>query len=206
MFVTFEGPEGAGKSTAIGKVAAELRQLGRRVRLTREPGSGELGPQIRKILLDSASLGNAEELFLFLTDRANHVSTVVRPALDQGDIVLCDRFSDSTVVYQGYGRGIDLEFLRQANALATGGLRPDLTLLFDIDPENGLSRLQSLDRLDREPIEFHRRIREGFLSEASREPERWRIVDASELPEEVAQNSKNLILEALEPRLSREGY
>lgn len=119
------------------------------------------------------------ELFLFLADRANHVDTVIRPALESGAVVLCDRFADSTVVYQGHGRGLDTETLRSLNAFAAGGLVPDVTLLLDLDPEVGLARITSKDRMDGESIEFHRRVRAGFLFEAALEPDRWKIVDAS---------------------------
>lgn len=185
MFVTFEGTEGAGKSAVLHRLQEE--QGAERWRasgfpeaiFTREPGAGDLGPQIRKLLLESDSLDPSAELYLFLADRASHVATVIRPALAEGKLVLCDRHADSTIVYQGYGRGIDLDFLRQANSIATYGLKPDKTFLFDLDPEIGLSRIQSKDRLDREPLEFHRKIREGFLKEAEREPNRWVKLDAS---------------------------
>lgn len=185
MFVTFEGTEGAGKSAVMSLLRAE-RSSDRWLRaglpepvFTREPGAGVIGPAIRKILLESESLNAPEELFLFLADRSSHVATVVRPAIATGKLVLCDRYADSTIVYQGYGRGIDLSFLKLANAMATQGTVPDRTFLFDVDPEIGLARIHSKDRLDREPLEFHRLIREGFLQEANLEPNRWRILDAS---------------------------
>jgi dTMP kinase len=185
MFVTLEGPEGAGKSTVQGLLAARLRELGRDVLTTREPGSGEVGRAVREVLLHGGDLEPLTELFLFLADRAEHVAKTIMPALAKGTVVLCDRHADSTVVYQGYGRGLDVEKLRELNAMATQGLRPDVTLLLDIDPALGLQRTQDKDRLDSEPIEFHHRVRQGFLSEAKREPDRWRVVDASRSPEEV---------------------
>ncbi|MCW5938101.1 MAG: dTMP kinase [Fimbriimonadaceae bacterium] len=185
VFVTLEGPEGSGKSTLAMGLARRIQATGQEVVLTREPGAGVVGQAIRQILLHGAELTPTCETFLFLADRAQHVSSVVRPALASGAWVLCDRFSDSTVVYQGYARGGDLEALRRWNEAATGGLRPDLTLLLDLDPAIGLGRLQNPDRLDREPIEFHMRVREGFLAEAAREPDRWVTIDASQHPEAV---------------------
>ncbi|MBI1756764.1 MAG: dTMP kinase [Fimbriimonas ginsengisoli] len=181
MFVTFEGPEGAGKTTVLKAVARRLEADGQRVVMTREPGEGEIGAKIRDILLSGGDLSPAAELFLFLADRAQHVASVIKPALAAGAFVLCDRYSDSTLVYQGYGRGLDLETLRGLNQLATGGLTPDLTLLLDLDPELGLARLSldKMDRMDRESIEFHRKVRDGFLREAKREPARWRVIDAA---------------------------
>lgn len=185
MLVTFEGPEGAGKSSLVTALAIELETIGHRVVQTREPGATAFGVEVRRLLLEGDDLPAETELFLFLADRSNHVRQIVRPALREGKIVLCDRYADSTLVYQGYGRGLDLEFLRRANDFATCGLRPDLTLLFDLDPELGLARLESKDRLDREPLEFHRRIRQGFLAEARLDPSRWVVVDASALPDQV---------------------
>ncbi len=193
MFVTFEGPEGAGKSTAIAVVAEALRARGFDVLTTREPGAGATGKGIRALLLDSDDLDSRTELFLFLADRAQHVASLIRPALEAGRVVLCDRHADSTVVYQGYGRGLDIDWLRSLNAFATGELKPDLTVLFDLEPAVGLARLKSKDRLDREPLAFHTAVRNGFLVEAAREPERWRIIDASAPPEQVAQAALDAI-------------
>lgn len=179
MFVTLEGPEGAGKSTLIASLTDILRSRGKTVVATREPGGGPLGPAIRSLLLDSESVPQAAELFLFLADRADHVASVIRPALEQGDIVLCDRFCDSTIVYQGHARGFPLEEVRRLCDLSSGGLRPDLTLLLDLPVSEGLARITSKDRLDSEPVEFHERVRQGFLTEAGREPNRWRILDAT---------------------------
>lgn len=185
MFITFEGPEGAGKTTIIQRLGERLRGEGRDVVVTREPGSGSVGGRIREVLLHSEALDSRCELFLFLADRANHVASLVRPALERGAVVLCDRYSDSTVVYQAHARGLDPMGVRELNAFATDGLVPDLTLLLDLDPEIGLKRLITKDRLDAEPIMFHRRVREGFLAEARREPLRWRIVDATKPVEAV---------------------
>ncbi|MDR3691354.1 MAG: dTMP kinase [Fimbriimonas sp.] len=188
MFITFEGPEGAGKSTVLLSIADRLRASGRDVVTTREPGAGELGKSIRQILLHGDDLDPKSELLLFLADRANHVSNIVRPALARGAIVLCDRYADSTLVYQAYARGLDEAFARAGNAFATGGLVPDLTLLVDLDPRIGLTRLQSKDRLDAQSIDFHERVRDGFLREAASDAKRWRVVDGSQ--------TADLVLEA----------
>jgi dTMP kinase len=200
MFVTFEGPEGAGKSTALKVIASELTNLGHHVVTTREPGGGPLGKRIRQMLLDEGEVSAETELLLFLADRANHVQTIIRPALDAGSIVLCDRHADSTIVYQGYGRGLDLQFLRDGNRFATQGLVPDLTLLFDLDPTVGLARLlkaegqRDVNRMDREPLEFHIKVRNGFLTLAAEEPERFEILDASQSEQQLSQDALRAIL------------
>jgi len=185
VFVTFEGGEGAGKTTAIRALRARFESEGHQVTITREPGSGDVGTKIREILLHGGALDPKCELFLFLADRAQHVASIVRPALQMGHLVLCDRHADSTVVYQGVGRGLLPETTRPLNALATGGLTPDLTILFDLRPEIGLARLSERDRLDAEPLEFHLKVRQGFLEEAAREPERWVVIDAEQDPDAV---------------------
>jgi dTMP kinase len=187
MFITFEGPEGAGKSTAIGRIADRLRQDGHEVITTREPGAGEVGKRIREILLHGETLDPKTELFLFLADRAQHVATLIRPAIEAGKVVLCDRFADSTVVYQGVARGLSREVTVPLNVLATGDLTPDLTLLFDVSPEVGLARVTDKDRLDAEPLEFHTAVRNGFLAEAKKDPNRWVVIDAERHPETVVE-------------------
>ena len=197
MFVTFEGIEGSGKSTALRGLAATLVAQGRGVVQTQEPGGCALGTTLRAVLLDARTqnLSERAELYLFLADRAQHVHEVVRPALEAGNVVLCDRFCDSTFAYQGYGRGLDLAMLRQLNEQATGGLVPDLTLLFDLPVETGLARARSRNaacgkaqnegRFEAEKLAFHQRVREGFLALAAAEPQRFRIIDASQGPEDV---------------------
>lgn len=196
MFITFEGPEGAGKSTAVEGLAGRLRSGGFEVLTTREPGAGAFGHSVREILLHGAEIDSKAELFLFLADRANHVAGIIRPALAAGKVVLCDRYADSTLVYQAYARGLDEAFARQGNDFATGGLRPDLTFLFDIEPEEGLRRLSAKDRLDGQPIDFHRRVRDGFLREAAADPGRWRVLDASAAPGAVLQNCWTALIES----------
>lgn len=196
VFITFEGPEGAGKSTALRAVAASLRERGKRVVETREPGSGEVGKAIRAVLLHGGELEPRAELLLFLADRAQHIARVVRPALDREEIVLCDRHADSTFVYQGVARGLDPEFVRAGNRFATGGLVPDLTLLFDLPAEVGLARLQNPDRMDALPLEFHQKVRRGFLDLAAAEPARFRILDATGSPEAVAAAALRIVSHA----------
>lgn len=185
MLVTFEGPEGGGKSTALHLVADSLRTEGRVVVETREPGAGSFGAKIRGLLLEGDDLDHKAELMLFLADRAEHVARVVRPALERGETVLCDRFADSTVVYQGYARGLPIEEIRAWNSFVTGGLRPELTLLFDLAPSIGLARIAAKNRLDSQALSFHEKVRAGFLVEASRDPGRWRILDAASSPQAV---------------------
>ncbi|RYG24517.1 dTMP kinase [bacterium] len=195
MFVTFEGPEGAGKSTALRAVAEKLREAGHRVLETREPGSGDVGKAVRALLLHGGDLEPRAELLLFLADRAQHVSEVVRPALERGEIVLCDRHADSTLVYQGVARGLDVDFVRAGNAFATGGLVPDLTLLLDVPAETGLARLENPDRMDSLPVAFHEKVRVGFLDLASKEPQRIRLLDGSLTRLQVAEEATRMILE-----------
>lgn len=186
-FITFEGPEGSGKSTHIRLLADFLREQGVAVTLTREPGGTPTGEAIRRLLQHDASgespVGRAEVL-LFLASRAQHVERLIRPALAAGTWVLCDRFDDSTLAYQGYGRGFDLAALREANAFATGGLKPDLTVLLDVTPETSRARLLSRqartaaapDRIESESDAFHVRLRNGFLDLARQEPERFVVL------------------------------
>lgn len=185
MFVTLEGPEGAGKTTLQHALADRIRQTGRTVLETREPGAGDFGKAIREIVLHGGDLPAESELFLFLADRANHVQRIIKPALSRGEVVLCDRYADSALVYQAYARGLDEGFVRQANHFATQGLVPDRTLLLDVSPEVGLGRLTNKDRIDAQPVEFHRLVREGFLKEAVREPRRWVVIDANQPQSEM---------------------
>ncbi|MEZ0325152.1 MAG: dTMP kinase [Fimbriimonas sp.] len=197
MLITFEGPEGAGKSTAIVAIAEKLRGTGCDVLTTREPGSGDFGERIRTLLLEGPDVEKKVELMLFLADRANHVQTVIKPAIDQGKVVLCDRYTDSTIAYQGYAQGLDIEFLRRANDFVTDGLQPDFTILFDITPEVGLARLGYMDRMDSLPLEFHQRVRLGYLREAHAEPRRWLVLDASRPREQVMEDVVRVLMSRL---------
>lgn len=197
MFISFEGIEGSGKSTAQRLLAEHLQGLGYDPLLTREPGGCALGRSLRPILLDARTRGlsSRAELYLFLADRAQHVAEVIRPALEAGQTVLCDRYADSTLAYQGYGRGLDPEHLLRINDMATGGLMPDLTLLLDLPVHCGLERaglrnreegtVLSEGRFDAESLEFHERVRQGYRSLAAEEPERFAIIDAAQPPEDV---------------------
>lgn len=197
MFITFEGIEGSGKSTTQRLLAEHLQNKGYTVCMTREPGGCSLGRRLRAVLLDARTTGlrSKAELFLFLADRAQHVGEVILPALDEGQIVLCDRYVDSTVAYQGYGRGMDTDQLVAVNDLAIGGLWPHLTLLLDVPPEVGLVRagqrnkeegtVISEGRFESESLTFHTRVREGYLERAAGEPDRFAIIDASCPPEDV---------------------
>ncbi|HAN47163.1 MAG TPA: dTMP kinase [Cyanobacteria bacterium UBA8156] len=182
-FITLEGTEGTGKTTQLHRLAEVLRARGHRVTTTREPGGSTLGPDIRRWLLHSQDLEAATELFLLLADRRQHVAEVIAPALAAGHIVLCDRFTDSTIAYQHHGRGLPLAVIRDANALATAGLQPDRTLLLLGDVARCLSRAQQAkgggDRLDREGLAFHHRVAQGFRDLARQFPDRIHTIDAN---------------------------
>ena len=179
--ITFEGPEGGGKTTQIALLAAMLRERGDDVLTTRQPGGESLGLQLRSILLDACreAVHPRTELLLMMADRAQNVERVIRPHLEAGGIVLCDRYTDSSIAYQGHGRGIDLSWIDSLNAYATNGLQPDLTLLLDIDPRLGLARQTERTRMEMEDLDFHARVRAGFLEQAARFPERIWVIDAS---------------------------
>jgi dTMP kinase len=184
LFITFEGPEGSGKTTQLKLLAEWLRECGYDVLATREPGGTAISEAIRALLLDSArtEMRPEAEILLFSAARAQIVGQVIRPYLQQGGIVLCDRYADSTLAYQGYGRGLDLDTLRAITAFATGDLVPDLTICLDIAIEEGLQRksVQEWNRLEAQTLAFHQRVREGYLEMASVEPDRWLVVDASQ--------------------------
>ncbi len=204
-FITFEGVEGSGKSTQIRLAGEFLQALGLAVVVTQEPGGTPLGERIREILLNRGGfdISGEAEVFLFAAARAQHADAVIRPALESGKIVLCDRFSDATIAYQAYGRGLPLESVREICRLASRGLSPHLTLLFDLPVEEGLARaLQRIagregntreDRFEREHLDFHRRIREGYLAVARQEPGRVKILDASRDIESTRQEVRSIL-------------
>jgi dTMP kinase len=183
-FIVFEGGEGSGKSTQAKALKNQLHKLGYSVVLTHEPGGTLLGNKLRRWLKWGRGVTIQTELYLFLASRSQLVTKVIRPALAEGSIVICDRFDGSTFAYQGYGRGMDLEFLKSLNSFVTDGLCPDLVLLLDLPAELGLARKRiKMDVFEREEYSFHQRVREGYLKMAAEDPKRWMVVDAS-LPEE----------------------
>jgi len=197
LFVTFEGVEGSGKTTVAEAIAENLRQKGLTVTVTAEPRDTSVGRQIRQLLATVDERTAWTETFLFLADRAEHVAKVIKPALERGEIVLCDRFTDSTIAYQGFGLGLPLEWLTQLNSIATNGLVPDLTLLLDIDPEMGLKRSQRETVFERRSLDFHQRVRWGYLWLAKQEPHRVKVIDASQPLESVLTQALRLVEEAL---------
>jgi dTMP kinase len=205
-FITFEGGDGSGKTTQVKALVSHLIARGKSCIATREPGGTSLGRLIRHALLEVGDqpITSPAELFLYLADRAQHSDEVIRPALKQGKVVLCDRYTDSTLAYQGYGRGIDLGLLRRLNDFASRGIRPDLTLLFDCPAEIGLSRtarrqsqpaaLRSpVDRFEKERIEFHEKVCNGFLELARAEPQRFRVIDAARTAAEVGREILDIV-------------
>ncbi len=190
--ITLEGGEGSGKSTQAEALAALMREQGYTVVLTREPAGTELGDIVKGIFQRGVAVTAESELFLFGAARAQHVRDVIRPALERGEVVLCDRYTDSTLAYQGYGRGLSLDHLRAVNHIATQGLPPHFTILLDVPPEAGLARKdhESLgDSIGKEPLEFHERVRAGYLELARREPKRFAVVDASSPSERVTESA-----------------
>lgn len=188
MFITFEGPDGSGKTTQISPLSDYLIQKGYSVLITREPGGTAIGDQIRQVLSDLKNTGMhpRSETLLFLAARAQLVEQVIKPHLEKGFIVLCDRYADSTMAYQGYGHQNDLDQIKNLINFATGGLKPDLTLLFDMDVEEGLQRKahgSEWNRLDAYNLEFHQRVRKGYHILAESEPERWVKIEAGQPPE-----------------------
>lgn len=194
LFITFEGPDGAGKTTQIKHLKEYLQSVKKSVILTREPGGTELSELIREILLDArhTEMDYRTELLLYAAARAQHVHELILPALNQGKIVICDRFADSTLAYQGFGRGIDLDLIEKINSIATSGVEPDLTILLDIDVCKGLQRVntsrgRAIDRLEAEKLDFHEKVRQGFLSLSQKKPARVKLVQADRPEYEVAQ-------------------
>lgn len=190
MFITLEGPDGSGKTTQIDLLAEHLRGLGQDVLITREPGGTSIGDQIRTVLHDvkNVEMASETEFLLYSASRAQHVREVIRPHLARGGTVLCDRFADSSMAYQGYGRELELDEIRSITQFATGGFMPDLTVYLDLAVELGIERKQSAhaaqagewNRLDQQTLDFHRRVRQGYLKMAEAEPGRWLVVDATQ--------------------------
>lgn len=213
--IVFEGGEGAGKTTQLAKSDAWLVESGwlsvlqskgyiQRVVVSREPGGTAIGQNIRRLLLEPASpqaLADRTELLLYAADRAQHVEEFLQPQLNQGALILCDRFTDSTIAYQGYGRGLALDLIRQLNQIATNGLQSDLTLWLDLDPEIGLTRTKqrgTLDRLEKTNLAFHRRVREGFAQLAQQHPQRIVRIDANQPEAQVTRQVQDVLKQAFD--------
>lgn len=207
MFITLEGPEGSGKTEQLELLADELKQRGCPLVKTREPGGTPIGDQIRSTILDmkNTAMVDRTEALLLQASRAQLVEEVIKPHLVAGEVVICDRYADSTLAYQGYGHQNDLAVLREIIRYATGGLQPDLTVLLDIDPVVGLKRRTAagkLNRLDALDIQFHRRVRAGYLELAGRDPERWKVIDAERTREEVHRDLLELVLGYVEEKIN----
>ncbi len=206
MFITLEGPEGSGKTSQIPALAEFLRNAGYEVVVTREPGGTPVGDQIREVLMNlkNVSIVPRTEILLFLAARAQHVDGLIRPSLEKGKIVLCDRFSDSTMAYQGYGHQTDLDILHTLLEFSTGGLKPDLTLLLDIPVNAGMGRKKDnrteWNRLDAYAEAFHKRVRQGYLALAEAEPTRWIVIDAARTREEVQDAMRSAVMKRLQQK------
>lgn len=205
FFITLEGPDGGGKSTQAPLLAVGLSALGHNVLLTREPGGTGIGDQIRAVLhsLKNTAMHPRTEMLLLAASRAQLVAEAIRPHLAAGGVVLCDRYADSTLAYQGHGHQLDLDVVRRLTAFATGGLKPDLTLLFDLEVEEGLRRRAGggeWNRLDAYGTDFHRRVRAGYHALAKEEPDRWVVIDAARPVEVVRKEVEKVVLKRLERR------
>lgn len=204
FFITIEGIEGSGKSTLTEGIIEFLKSKGFDVVYSREPGGTKVGENVRNILLANGNeMDPMTEVFLFLAARRENVRKKILPALKDGKVVVCDRYTDSTIAYQGYGRGLPIKLLRRLNKLATSGIKPDLTLVIDIDPEKGLERIQGkdLDRIEREHIEFHRRVRDGYRKIARISGKRVKVLDGELPKEELLKKAISLV----ENRMSEKG-
>ena len=197
LFITFEGGEGSGKSTQARALYRRLSSMGTPAVLTHEPGGTPLGKGVRSWLKFKGKIAPSSELLFFNVSRAQLVAEVIHPALKSGTVVICDRFADSTIAYQGYARGFPLDLIEAANNIATQGLKPDLIVLLDLPVEQGLSRKKLRDRFEREELGFHQRVRQGYLEMAKKDPQRWLVLDGS-LPKK---KTERLIWERVEPLL-----
>jgi dTMP kinase len=203
MFITLEGPEGSGKTMQLPRLADYLRQSGFDVLTTREPGGTLISEQIRTVLhnLENKEMNPRTEILLFQASRAQLVEQVIRPHLDKGGVVISDRYADSTLAYQGYGHQVDIDTLRVLVTFATGGLKPDLTILLDVDVEIGLRRKElkgEWNRLDAYNLEFHQRVRQGYHLLVQAEPKRWEVIDASQPPIQVQNEIRRVVAERLQ--------
>ena len=206
LFITLEGPEGAGKTTQLKLLSKFLDEQAIEHVITRDPGGTGIGKPIRRILLNSESAVHpVTELLLYEADRAQNVSEIIIPNLQAGRVVFCDRYTDSTIAYQGYGRGLDRKLIDLLNEIASQGLRPDLTILFDIESSAGLARLHPSghDRLEKEALEFHHKVRSGYLQLVKDEPQRFKIIDAGGAMSAVQEQLKEIVMEAVNARKVR---
>jgi dTMP kinase len=206
MFITLEGPDGSGKTTQVPLLAEAIHEAGYDLVVTREPGGTEIGDQVRQVIMDlqNKQMKPTTEILLFQASRAQLVRELILPSLEAGKVVLCDRYADSTLAYQGYGHQIDLAQLTRIVAFATGGLKPDLTLYLDIDADQGLRRRSGGDdewnRLDDYELAFHQRVREGYHKMIADEPARWVVIDGGRTVEEVQEDLREVVLERLGER------
>lgn len=189
MFITLEGPEGAGKTTLLKSIEQALIKLKQQIYITREPGGFPFGEHIRKLLLEGNALDPKTELMLFLADRAEHMSKFILPALKGNMWVICDRFIDSTLVYQGIARGLPCSLIQELNKFVTKNIQPDITFILDLPVEMGLGRVQYRNRLDNESLDFHQKVRQGFLDLAKQEEKRIKILDATQSAQKVFQDA-----------------
>lgn len=211
LFISIEGGEGAGKTTLIEKLSALIQAQGYKVLKTREPGGSRLSNHIRQWLLNRDSdlpIGYRAELLMFLSARAQHIEELIKPALNQGKVVICDRFNDSTIVYQGLGRGLGMDYVKKLCDLTCDGIEPTITLFLDVDPQVGLMRTRNaakenakpgeVDRIEAERIDFHERVRKGFLLLAKEQPERIHVIDANQSEDLVFKQARQFLLDVLE--------
>ncbi len=202
LFITFEGADGCGKTTQLNNVKSFLEEKGFDVVVTREPGALEIGQKIRNILLHHDGIvADRCEMFLFLADRSQHVETFIKPAVEDGKIVLCDRHTDSTIAYQGYGRGQDIELLKRLNEIAVNSIKPDLTLLFDVSTEVAQQRVGSeKDRMESAGIEFHKKVRNGYLELQKQDCDRIKLVDANNSIDKVFEETKEIVSKLIQEK------
>jgi dTMP kinase len=200
ILVTFEGIEGSGKTTQIGLTRVYVEEHGYSCLVTQEPGGCPLGEKMRQLLLDEKDLSiePLAELFLIEAGRTQHVAEVIRPALDKGQVILCDRYTDATLAYQGYGRGVNISLIEEMNRRATGGLTPQCTIVLDCPVEVGMARAQGEDRFEREGNAFHQRVREGYLRVARHDPQRVRVVSGEGEPSAVQEQIRRIICPLVE--------
>ena len=199
LFITLEGADGCGKTTQLNLLKEYLTSRGYEIVVTREPGGKGLGEKLREILLNyDGEVSDRCEAFLYLADRAQNIDTIIKPAINSGKIVLCDRHTDSSVAYQGYGREQNIDNINMLNELAVNGVHPDLTIVFDIDTETSMARVGTeKDRLESAGIEFHKRVRNGYLEIAKKNPQRIKVVDASQTIEDVQRDVLKIVEEVL---------